>query len=127
MSTIIEELEEQVEYWRARAEAAEAALGMGDQWGRAIHPLSLQMTRIMRLLVTRPMTAGQIADQLQANDYPLTTERTIIVRICQIRRLLPGSIMPFSQGYSKGYRVADPAALAEFLATGVLPAQRRAA
>ena len=120
MSTIIEELEERVEYWRNRAEAAEAAIGMGDQWQRAVAPLSLQMTRMMRLIAARPLTSVELTDAL-VSEYPNTTVRTMIVRLCQIRQLVPPNIMPVSGGHNRPYAVKDPAALKAFLA-GVAPA-----
>jgi hypothetical protein len=128
MNTIIEELEEQVETWRQRAEAAEAALGMGDHWHRAVPPLSLQMTRIMRLLSARPLTSAEIAEKLITTDYPNTSIRTVLVRLCQIRQVMPAGLMPMSGGYGKPYIVRDPEALKAFLWSGQLPQpQRRAA
>lgn len=121
MSTIIEELEEQVEYWRQRAEVAEAALGYGEQWHRAVKPLSLQMTRIMRLLAARDMTAQDLLLILE-QAYPNITIGSIKVRICTIRGLLPGSLMPFKLGgVGHGYTVKDRAALRAFL-NGSAPA-----
>ena len=126
MRTHIEDLEHQIEHWRQRAEAAEAALGQGDQWHRAVPPLSLQMTRIMRLIAHRPLTSQEIADKLITTDYPNTSVRTVLVRLCQIRQVLPGPIMPMSGGYGKPYTVRDPGALNAFLANGTLN-QKRAA
>ena len=128
MNSIIEELEEQVEAWRQRAEAAEAALGVGDHWHRAVPPMSLQMTRIMRLLAARPLTSAEIAEKLITSDYPNTSVRTVLVRLCQIRQVLPAGLMPTSGGYGKPYSVRDPEALKAFLLSGQLPhSQRRAA
>lgn len=123
----IDRLELELEAMRQRAEAAEAALGLTDQWGRAVRPLSLQMTRIMRLLAARPLTTNEIADKL-AIQYPITTVRNIHVRLCQMRQILPGPLMPMSGGHGRPVHVRDPEALKEFLRTGVLPvAARRAA
>jgi hypothetical protein len=126
MRTHIEDLELAVEHWRQRAEAAEAALGQGDQWHRAVPPLSLQMTRIMRLIAHRPLTSQEIADKLITTDYPNTSVRTVLVRLCQIRQVLPGPIMPMSGGYAKPYSVRDPGALRAFLAGGCLETRRAA-
>lgn len=112
----IEALEEEVETLRQRAEAAEAALGLGDQWHRAVPPLSLQMTRIMRLIAARPLTSVEITDKLIV-EYPNTSVRTVLVRLCQIRQLLPAGLMPTSGGHSKPYSVRDPAALRAFLSS----------
>lgn len=125
----IERLEMELETMRQRAEAAEAALGCGPQWDRAVKPLSLQMTRIMRLLANRPLTTNEIAVKL-ATQYPVTTIRNIHVRLCQIRQILPGPLMPMAGGHGKPVEVRDPEALRAFLATGALPAAsalRRAA
>jgi hypothetical protein len=45
----------------------------------------------------------------------------MIVRLCQIRQLVPANIMPVSGGYNRPYAVKDPAALKAFLA-GAAPA-----
>jgi hypothetical protein len=122
----IEALEEELETMRARAEAAEAALGQGDQWHRAVLPLSLQMTRIMRLLQRRDLTGQDLFLALE-DDYPNTTIGSLKVRLHQIRTLLPGPIAPFKLGgVGHGYSVRDRAALAEFLASGTIN-QKRAA
>ncbi len=121
----IEALEEELDAALSRAEAAEAALGFGNQWDRAAPPLSLQMTRIMRLLCARPLTVAEIADKL-AIQYPVTTPRNIHVRLCQMRQMLPGPLMPMSGGHGKPVQVRDPEALKAFLATGVLPMPRAA-
>jgi hypothetical protein len=117
----IADLETQIEHWRQRAEAAEAALGQGNQWDRAVPPLSLQMTRIMRLIARRPLTSVEIADKLITTDYPNSSVRTVLVRLCQIRQVLPGSIMPMSGGYGRPYSVREPDALKAFLASGQIP------
>jgi hypothetical protein len=123
----IERLEEELEAMRQRAEAAESALGYGEQWHRAVKPLSLQMTRIMRLLVARDMTAQDLLLVLE-QAYPNITIGSIKVRICTIRGLLPGGLMPFKLGgVGHGYSVRDKVALLEFLRTGELPVMRRAA
>lgn len=123
----IERLEEELEAMRQRAEAAEAALGMGDSWGIAVRPLSLQMTRIMRLLAARDMNPQTLFLVLEET-YPNTTIGSLKVRLSTIRGLLPGHIAPFKQGgVGHAYSVKDKAALLEFLATGALPSMRRAA
>jgi len=114
----IARLEEELEAMRQRAEAAEADLGQGDQWHRAVPPLTLQMTRIMRLLAARPLTATELVDKLTC-DYPNTSTRVLMVRLCQIRQLLPAGMMPVSGGYCRPYSVRDPEALKAFLAGGV--------
>ena len=121
----IERLELELEAMRQRAEAAEAALGQGDQWHRAVKPLSLQMTRIMRLLAHRPLTTTELADKL-ALQYPATTVRNVHVRLCQIRQVLPGPLMPMSAGHGKPVEVRDPEALRAFLASGQMPMARAA-
>jgi hypothetical protein len=122
----IARLETELEAMRQRAEAAEAALGQGDQWDRAVKPLSLQMTRIMRLLAHRPLTSQEIADKLITTDYPNTSVRAVHVRLCQIRQVLPGPLMPMSAGHGKPVEVRDPGALRAFLAGGQMPMARAA-
>ena len=122
----IDRLELELEAMRQRAEAAEAALGLTDQWDRAAPPLSLQMTRIIRLLCARPLTVAEIAEKLACN-YPVTTPRNIHVRLCQMRQILPGPLMPMAGGHGKPVQVRDPEALKVFLRTGVLPVSARRA
>jgi hypothetical protein len=124
--TIIEDLREEVEHWRARAEAAEAALGMGDGWGVAVPPLSLQMTRIMRLLAARDMNPQTLLLTLEET-YPKTTIGSLKVRLSTIRGMLPGHIAPFKRGgVGHAYTVKDRDALRAFLASGQMPMARAA-
>ena len=126
MRTHIEDLEHQIEHWRQRAEAAEAALGQGAQWHRAVQPLSLQMTRMMRLLSARDMTAQDLLLVLET-DYPSITIGSIKVRLSTIRGLLPGGMAPSKRGGTgHPYTVPDPQALKAFLASGVLEIRRAA-
>jgi hypothetical protein len=123
----IARLQEELEAMRQRAEAAEAALGMGDGWGVAVPPLSLQMTRIMRLLAARDMNPQTLFLTLEET-YPNTTIGSLKVRLSTIRGMLPGHIAPFKRGgVGHAYTVKDRAGLREFLRTGVLPAQTRRA
>lgn len=127
MRSIIEDLELEVEHWRARAEAAEAALGMGEAtWSRAVAPLSLQSTRIMRLLAARDMTCLEMVAVLE-RDYPDMTKQLVRVKLSQIRPILPWNIMPTMGGYGRPYSVKDRDALQKFLATGELPQAGRMA
>jgi hypothetical protein len=125
----IEALEEELETLRARAEAAESAL-RGNQWDVAVFPLSLQMTRIMRLLVRRDLSFEQISAAL-SSDYGSVTTNVIKAQICRIRPRLPAHIVPPRNASIAGgvavYTIPDRPALAEFLRSGVLPEQRRAA
>jgi hypothetical protein len=127
MKSIIEDLETEVEYWRGRAEAAEAALGMGgSDWDRAVSPLALQPTRVMRLLAARDMTCPEMVRVL-AHDYPNITQQLVRTKLSQIRLLLPWDLMPTSAGgWARTYSVKDRPALVAFLATGVLSAARAA-
>jgi hypothetical protein len=130
----IADLEEEVEFWRSRAEAAETALRGGSSepgsWSDRVYPLSLFQTRIMRLLARRPMTSIGLQIALQ-NDYPKTSDGSIKVHLSTIRGLLPPSIAPVLGKPCRGthfvHRVPDPKALVFFLETGLTPAQRRAA
>lgn len=131
MSGIIEDLEEQVETWRQRAEAAEAALGMGPA-DLAVPPLSLYQTRVMRMLAERDMTGAQLLNALMPH-YPNTTDNALKSFLSQLRRKLPAHIAPprsvtSGWGVSTPYTIQDRPALRAFLATGALPqTQRRAA
>ena len=123
----ISRLEEELEAMRQRAEAAEAALGMGTaDWNRAVKPLSLQTTRIMRLLAVRDMTCDEMAGAL-IRDYPDMSKQLVRIRMSQIRPILPWELMPTMAGYYRPYSVKDRDALKAFLATGELPQVRRAA
>ena len=129
--SIIEDLEEQVEYWRQRAEAAEAAL-QGTAWETPIPPCSLYQTRVLRVLAKQDATGNQIVLALEHN-YPGSTLNTLKAQISKVRRRLPPEIVPplaYNGGWGNGgpvYTIPDREALAAFLATGVLPETRRAA
>lgn len=130
MKSIIEDLEQQVEHWRQRAEAAEAALrGPGEDWSVAVRPLYLSETRIMRLLVRRDMSTDAIIQALQ-EDHPCIDRNGVKVRMSRIRKILPASIVP-PRAYRTGgiYTIPDRPALKAFLETGEIarPEQRRAA
>jgi len=129
MRTIIEDLEEQVEHWRQRAEAAEGAL-RGGQWETPVPPLSLYKTRVLRILAKRDATGTQLVESMAA-DYELTTSNALKSQMSNIRRLLPAHIVPprnqsMGWGVSSIYTIPDRPALAAFLESGVLP-ERRAA
>ncbi len=127
----IADLEEQVEAWRQRAEAAEGVL-QGDRWDQPVRPLSLYETRVMRLLAKRDMSGSQLVDALLP-DYPATNDNSLTTMICRIRARLPESLappcnVPVGWGVSATYTVLDRPALIRFLASGLLPAtERRAA
>lgn len=126
MKSIIEDLEEQVEYWRGRAEAAEAALRTED-WSVARRPLTLQMTRILRIIERKPTNLEQITRALEF-DYPSITQNSVKVRISTMRQLLPPGAMPVKLGGAGHvYMIGDAEVVRRFLATGELPETRRAA
>lgn len=125
MSSLIAELEEQVEHWRQRAEAAEAIL-RGNDWDMKVYPLTLYQTRIVRLLSRADFSTPALIVAM-AWDYPDTTADAIKVHICQIRKKLPARIAPTSdRGWNVVYRVPDRAALRDWLNAG-LRVERRAA
>lgn len=112
--SIIDELEYQVEYWRRRAEDAERAL-KGDHWDSKVPPLSLQQTRIMRLIARRPITPKAICEVIQ-NDYPDCSIKGVLATVSNARRKLPDAIRPMhAWGEGNRYRVPDPDALKAFL------------
>jgi len=130
MTTIIEDLEYQVEYWRGRAEAAEAAL-RGSAWEHPVKPLTLYQTRVLRLLAERDMTGDQIVGAL-LNPYEATTPNALKAQLSKIRRVLPASIVPpwafsGSWGNRGTYTIPDRPALRAFLETGALPEHLEAA
>jgi hypothetical protein len=130
MRTIIEDLEMQVEHWRARAEAAEMAL-RGVEWETHVRPLSLYQTRVLRILAQRDASADTITEALQA-DYPGTSTNCLKAQISKMRKFMPREIVPpnaYNSGWGSSavYTIPDRAALAEFLASGVMPEQRRCA
>jgi len=119
MRSIIEDLETQVEHWRARAEAAEAAL-RGVDWQRPVRPLSLYQTRVLRILAERDATSEQITNALQ-DDYPGTSTNCLKAQISKMRTFMPREIVP-PNAYNSGwggtavYTIPDRAALRAFLA-----------
>jgi len=127
----IEALEEEVEKWRARAEAAEAAL-QGTAWETPRWPCSLYQTRVLRVLVNQDATGNQIALALE-NNYPGTSLNVLKAQISKMRRVLPEHIAPplaYNGGWGNGgpvYTIPDREALRAFLDGGELPAARRAA
>jgi len=113
--SIVSDLEEQVEYWRQRAECAEHVL-RGDHWNKKVPPLTLQQTRILRLLAKRDMDAAAIARSL-TDDYPTITAKAIMVRVSQMRTILPEHLRISSVIGQHGapYRTPDKGALTAFL------------
>jgi hypothetical protein len=112
--SIVEELEYEAEYWRDRAERAEAAL-KGDAWNEAVAPLTLQTTRVMRLLARRPMSTGTIVE-LMGVDYERFNEKGLKVCMCHARAALPEAIAPIRlRTNCVPYDVPDRGALKAFL------------
>lgn len=131
----LERAQEEAEYWRSRAEAAEEALRGGSSepgvWMEMVHPLTLFQTRVMRLLARRGMSSAGLLQVLQ-NDYPNTSDGSVKAQLTNIRHALPAQIAPVRGKPYPGcfhiHYVPDPEALKRFLATGALPeTQRRAA
>ena len=110
----IAELEEQVEHYRQRAEAAEAILRGGD-WHAKVRPLSLTQTRIMRLLARYDLSTSAIMSALEA-DRPNISYNAVKVQISAIRRKIP-DLAPLVAGAPGGiYTVPDRDGLRRFLA-----------
>lgn len=125
-------LEIEVERLTQRCKALQAFLsksGSPREWDRPVPPLSLYESRVMRLVGERPVTGGEAVNVLSAW-YPETSSKSLDVILNRIRRRLPEEIAPAARLNGSRYAlidVPDRAALAEFLATGVLPDVRRAA
>lgn len=115
MNTIIEDLEEQVEYWRGRAERAEEAL-RGKRWECAVRPLTMGQTRLMRVLALHDCTAAMLLSAV-SDDQPNVSPNSIKAQLSVIRTKLPGGIGP-SYGYGGIYTVRDREALKAFLGAG---------
>lgn len=121
--SIIAELEEAVEYWRQRAEKAEQALvdlaGPQADWNRAVRPLTLCETRIMRLLAGREMTGRALCSAMRRS-YPRISDNSVKCQLSRIRKKLPADMAP-ARGTSRGYgsenmyRVENREALRAFL------------
>jgi len=125
MTTHYQDLEEQIEYWRQRAESAEAAI-CGARWNDAVPPLTLYQTRLMRLLARKAFTPEALALAMSL-DYPETSKRCVYIQIFHVRNKLPWQIAPSpARKYSHPYDVPDRDALRAFLA-GEAIEQRRAA
>jgi hypothetical protein len=128
--TQIEGLRLELEAMRQRAEAAEHAL-RGVEWETHVRPLSLYQTRVLRILAQRDASADAITEALQA-DYPDTSTNCLKAQISKMRKFMPREIVPpnaYNSGWGSSavYTIPDRPALAEFLRSGVLPEQRRAA
>ena len=127
MRTHIEDLHLEIETLRQRCDAFEAAFGPGDAWSTPVPPLTLYQTRVMRLIAKRPVS-GNDALRVMAAYYPTTSDNALDSQMVAIRKALPPEIAPvLRRSKFCQLRVPDPGALAEFLASGVLPAMRRAA
>ena len=112
--SIVEELQEQVEYWRDRAESAERAI-KGDKWNEAVPPMTLQETRIMRIIARRPVSGASILGTLYA-DYPNTSDNVLKSRLSMIRGKMPEHLSPTRfGGKMTPYNVPDRDALKAFL------------
>jgi hypothetical protein len=124
----LERAQEEAEYWRNRAEAAEEALRGGSTepgvWMELVYPLTLFQTRVMRLLARRGMSSVGLLQVLQ-NDYPNTSDGAIKAQLTAIRHVLPAQIAPVRGKPYPGcfhiHYVPDPEALKAFLVTGQLP------
>ena len=135
--TIIEDLEERVEYWRQRAEDAEAELrhirtrvlsailGSDDHpavWNQAVKPLSIGDTRVLRLLAAQPCTREQIAAALGKS------LNTVSVHIYRIRDKLPEHMHPSSlKFHNDTYTLPDISVVRKFLGETDTPDIRRVA
>jgi hypothetical protein len=123
--TIIEDLEQQVEHWRQRAEVAEAIV-KGEDWNVAVPPLSLQQTRVMRYIARKPIGPARLVSAL-ACDYPMITPNSLTVTIWRCRQKLPAHIAPrILPHHAAPFEVPDRAALKAWLETGQLPDRRAA-
>lgn len=111
--SLVEDLEEQVEFWREKAERFERVL-KGAGWDDPVPPLTLQQTRIMRIIAARPSLALTIADALQ-DDYPRIEPNTVKVQINKIRGRLPAHLAPRLCVPLTPYTVPDREALRAFI------------
>jgi hypothetical protein len=112
MRTHYEDLEQQVSYWRDRAERAEGVL-RGQDWQVTLRPLSLSQTRLMRLLAGRDCTVNMFIDAM-CDVQPNISDSSVKAQLCLIRRKLPIEIAP-TYGHGGMYSVRDRAALKAFL------------
>ena len=116
-------LAEELEYWKARALYAEGQL-IVDEWDVAVAPLTLQETRLMRLLAKREhgVVPDQVRAVFEANGYRRDAGKTLDVVACKCRKKLPAHIAPAyrTPGANLGapLRVPDRAALKAFLDAG---------
>jgi hypothetical protein len=127
----IARLETELEAATQRCKALQAFLsnnGDPKDWGVIVPPLTLYQTRLLRLVATRPLPGWEAVNILLAW-YPGTTNNSLEAQLCMMRKVLPVAIAPAVRTTSRysPIDVPDRAALAEFLAGGVLPEQRRAA
>ncbi|WP_287994208.1 hypothetical protein [Acidiphilium sp.] len=117
----IASLETDVEYWRQRAETAEAALKGGLEWDLARPPLTLAETRILRLMARRHVGAEAIVSVMQQS-YPKFDTNSLKVRCYHMRRKLPHCIAPsYLERQYAPHTIPDLEACQAFLDTGRLP------
>ncbi len=127
----IARLEEELEAATQRCEVLQAFLsnnGDPKDWGVTVPPLTLYQTRLLRLVAARPLPGWEAVRVLLAW-YPGTSDNSLDAQLCMMRKTLPAEIAPAVRTTSRysPIDVPDRAALADFLASGVLPAHRRAA
>ncbi|MEO0606623.1 MAG: hypothetical protein AAFY82_00220 [Pseudomonadota bacterium] len=111
----IETLEEENEHLRQLNEDLRKAAA-SDEWDQLRWPLTLQQTRVLRLVHKGIYNRTQIARKIEL-DYPNFNVPTLNVVLTKIRRALPEAISPRrSKVYNSTLRVPDPETLGQYLA-----------
>lgn len=118
MKTHYQDLEEQVEYWRYRAEEAEAKLSraaLGFVKTKRVPGLSPSQSAIMQLLAIEDLSGTELQQLLEDGGVEIN-QRTLKVQICKCRKLLPAHIAPtLVRSWHGKYQIPDRDALNEFI------------
>lgn len=118
MKTHYQDLEEQVEYWRYRAEEAEAKLSraaLGFVRTKRVPGLSPAQSAIMQLLAVEDLTRKELHQLLEDGGMEMSPN-TLKVQICHCRKLLPANIAPtLVRTWHGKYQIPDRNALNEFI------------
>jgi hypothetical protein len=119
MKTHYQDLEDQVAYWRWRAEEAEAKLSEQRKGFRHIVPvkgLTPMQTVIITALAERDLSSHELQKLLESADMA-TTQRSLNVQLCLMRKKLPEHLAPSRvYGWGGRYQIPNRDALKAFLA-----------
>lgn len=118
MKSHYQDLEEQVEYWRYRAEEAEAKLSraaLGFVRTKRIPGLTPSQSAIMQLLAIEDLTRKELHQLLEDGGMEMS-QNVLKVHICKCRKVLPAHLAPtLVRSWHGKYQIPDRDALNELI------------